>query len=103
MTELYPDVHRLGEGGSARYLGDPGAYALALFDLASDLLESYPRYPGWCEGYAAFTETYLHALRLDVLAATRARNAFRLSQLVEDVEEVVRELQRRVDEPARTA
>lgn len=103
MIELYPDIDPGDESGLAGFVEEAGLHLSSLFDMARDLLGWYRVYPGWCEAYAAFARSYLNALRLDVLEATRARNAFRLSQLIEDVEDVLRELQRRVNEPARAA
>lgn len=103
MIGLYPDLSRSDERGLIEFVEEADAYTSSLFDMARDLLGWYPLYLGWCEAYAAFAENYLHALRLDVLEATRMRDAFRLSQLIEDVEEVLRELQRRVNEPVRAA
>ena len=99
MIELYPDVDRSDERGLVGFVEEANFYVMGLFDMARDLLGWYPLYPGWCEAYAAFAKSYLQALELDVLEATRTRDAFRLSQLVEDVEGVLRELQRRVNEP----
>ncbi len=101
MTE-YP-LSRAGEHGLVSFVEEADLYVSSLFDMAHDLLGWYRLYPDWCEAYAAFSENYLRALRLDAAEATRVRDALRLGQLVEDVEEVLRELQRRVNEPARAA
>ena len=103
MIALYPDIHYLDEGSLARFFDKTSAYALDLFDMARDLLGWYRVYPDGCEDYAAFAHDYLHALQLDVVQAIGARDTLQLSQLVEDVEEVLRELQRRVNEPAQAA
>lgn len=102
MITLYPDTISTDKRGLPVFVAEAGRYINSLCAMAENLLGEYRLYPSWREEYAAFTQGYLHALRLDVELAMLTQDSFRLSQLVEDVEEVLRELQRRVNAPILT-